>query len=580
MRINRKQHGRKGSLSGLLVVALLCISAILFAANFKAAPEKSQTQTGAILQEPPLTLGNYPNTSIPLSTDATVTPDATPANTTSITVSTSTNFQGQLEGYPNTGVVRVTDAHPAGTYTVTVRAFNLGVLTTTKTFTLTVTTPPTCTPVSLAAPRIFGAGIAAGSMALGDFNGDGKQDIAVAQWAPGMLSVALGDGTGNFGPPTTYNTGSGSAGVAIGDFNGDGRQDIAVINVGSSNVSIFIGDGTGTFNGPTNYPTDILPYDVAVGDFNGDGKQDLAVAASGGFTVSILLGDGAGHFSSPTNFNAGVSPQSVVVGDFNNDGKQDVAVINDYYPSTDRVSILLGDGAGNLGAPTAIVVGTNAGSIALADLNGDGNQDLVVANYESNNISILLGNGTGHFGTPTNVAAGSGPSSIVVGDFDADGHQDLAVGNGGSNVLILFGNGMGGISGTATFPAGLGSGGVLVGDFDGNGWQDLAVSNVNSAFGILLRQCLSPTPTATATATATPTATGTPPPPPTLGNYPDRSIPLSTDTLVTPDTRPIRYDQYLCFHIHQFQRNPHRGSGDRCRARDRRASGGDIPDYA
>ena len=94
--------------------------------------------------------GNYPDTSVPLSTDTTVTPDAAPTNTTSINVSTSTDFKGKLEGDPATGVVRVTDAHPAGTYTVTVTAFDSGGATATKTFTLTVTTPATCTPVSFA----------------------------------------------------------------------------------------------------------------------------------------------------------------------------------------------------------------------------------------------------------------------------------------------------------------------------------------------------------------------------------------------------------------------------------------------
>jgi len=134
------------------------------------------TSSGAI----PPTLGNYPDTSIPLSTDTTVTPDAPPTNTTSINVSTSTNFKGKLDGDPATGVVRVTNAHPAGTYTVTVTAFNGGAATATKTFRLRVTTPVTCTPVSFAAATNFGAGTNPMSVAVGDFNGDGKQDLAIA----------------------------------------------------------------------------------------------------------------------------------------------------------------------------------------------------------------------------------------------------------------------------------------------------------------------------------------------------------------------------------------------------------------
>src|SRR5438874_8441237 len=123
--------------------------------------------------QPGPTLGNYPNTSIPLSTDTTVTPDAGPTNTTSVSVCTSTNFKGQLEGYPAAGVVRVTDPHPTGTYAITVRAFNGASSSTTTTFTLTVTTPAACTPVSFAPAENFGVGTLPESVAVGDFNGDG-----------------------------------------------------------------------------------------------------------------------------------------------------------------------------------------------------------------------------------------------------------------------------------------------------------------------------------------------------------------------------------------------------------------------
>src|SRR5438046_5399723 len=129
-------------------------------------------------------LGNYPNTSLALSTDTTVTPDAMPTNTTRINVSTSTNFKGRLEGYPATGLVRITDAHPAGTYAVTVRAFDSGGASATKTFMLTVTTPATCTLASFAAAANFGASSGTISVAVGDFNGDGKQDLAVANVGP------------------------------------------------------------------------------------------------------------------------------------------------------------------------------------------------------------------------------------------------------------------------------------------------------------------------------------------------------------------------------------------------------------
>ena len=120
------------------------------------------------------------------------------------------------------------------------------------------------------------------------------------------VSIYLGDGTGNFSGPTLLRAGGFPYSVAVGDFNGDGKQDLAVVNSESDNVSILLGDGTGNFSAPTNFAVGDQPLSVAVGDFNGDGKQDLAVAnydSTG--NVSILLGDGAGNFSAPTNFGVG-----------------------------------------------------------------------------------------------------------------------------------------------------------------------------------------------------------------------------------------------------------------------------------
>ena len=197
------------------------------------------------------TLGNYPDTSLALSTDTTVTPDAAPSDTTSINVSTSTDFNGTLTGDPTTGVVRVTDAHPAGTYTVTVTAFDSGGATASKTFTLTVTTPVTCNPVSFAAATNFPVSNFPYKVAVGDFNGDGNQDLASTNEA--NVSILLGDGTGNFSAATNFPVGIGPSAVAVGDFNGDGNQDLAVTNAASENVSILLGDGTGNFSAPANF---------------------------------------------------------------------------------------------------------------------------------------------------------------------------------------------------------------------------------------------------------------------------------------------------------------------------------------
>jgi hypothetical protein len=149
-------------------------------------------------------LGNYPKTSVSLSADGTITPDSPPTNTTSINVSTSTAFKGKLEGYPATGIVRITDAHPAGTYRVTVKAFDSGGASVTKRFMLRVRTPATCNPVHFAAATNLPAGSGPYASAVGDFNGDGKQDLAVTNVTTNSVSVLLGNGNGTFGAPATF----------------------------------------------------------------------------------------------------------------------------------------------------------------------------------------------------------------------------------------------------------------------------------------------------------------------------------------------------------------------------------------
>ena len=340
------------------------------------------------------TLGNYPNTTVQLGANTTVTPDAAPTNTVSINVSTSTNFKGRLEGNPVTGVVRVTDSHPAGIYTVTVTGFDSSGVATMKTFTLTVTTPATCNPVTFTAPADFGAGTNPRSVAIGDFNGDGKQDLAIANQDSNNVSILLGDGAGGFAAATNFPVPNGPFQVAVGDFNGDGKQDLVTANTSSNTISILLGNGTGGFGAATNIPVPNAPDSVAVGDFNGDGRQDLAVGHLTAGTVSILLGDGAGGFGPITDFPVSSNPSSVVVGDFNGDGKQDLATAN---PSTNDVSVLLGNGTGGFGNPINFPVTANAVpiSVAVGLFNADNNQDLVVVNQNSGTVSILLGNGAG-----------------------------------------------------------------------------------------------------------------------------------------------------------------------------------------
>jgi hypothetical protein len=125
----------------------------------------------------------------------------------------------------------------------------------------------------------------------------------------------------SFGPKTDFGTGSNPRSVAVGDFNGDGKLDLAVANGSSATVSILLDTGTGSFGAKSDFGTGETPLSVAVGDFNDDGKLDLAVATHGSGTVSILLGTGTGSFGANTDFPTGNGTFSVAVGDFNDDGR-------------------------------------------------------------------------------------------------------------------------------------------------------------------------------------------------------------------------------------------------------------------
>ena len=181
---------------------------------------------------------------------------------------------------------------------MTVTAFDGNSVTTTRTFTVMVRYPRRAIRSPSRPPANFGVGTAPLSVAVGDFNGDGKQDLATANVGSNNVSVLIGDGAGGFSAATNFGVGTDPQSVAVGDFNGDGKQDLAVTNFTSNNISILLGDGMGGFGAATNLGLGSKPTSVAVGDFNGDGKQDLAVASSSN-DVSILLGDGAGGFGAP-----------------------------------------------------------------------------------------------------------------------------------------------------------------------------------------------------------------------------------------------------------------------------------------
>ena len=339
------------------------------------------------------------------------------------------------------------------------------------------------------------------AVAAGDFDGDGKIDLAVVNNGnasagdDGGLSILLGNGDGTFHAAVNVAAGKNPTSIAVGDFNADNLPDVAVINAdgGGGNVGILLGNGDGTFQSPVDYPTGNGPNMVAVGDFNGDDKPDLVVVNGTDSTVSVLLANGDGTFRSRVmDFTTGGGTlQQVAVADFNGDGKADLAL-----PTGAILPIWLGKGDGTFlqsvtfsDFPSGVF---HLNGIVTGDFNDDRKPDVLVSFKQLHPESVtdgcvlLVGNGDGSF--QLGGGCGVGPGNMLQADFNGDGKLDV-VQSGSQQVAVWAGNGDGTFQTAVTFTVGSSSiqSAVATADFNGDKLPDIVVTNTeDNTISILL----------------------------------------------------------------------------------------------
>src|SRR5688572_14167377 len=401
-----------------------------------------------------------------------------------------------------------------------------------------------------------------------DLNGDGILDLT----GPGAVGAAvmLGNANGTFQARVDFPAGGQSQDLAAGDFNSDGKQDLAVtINSPEISLSLLTGNGDGTFNAPVNFPN-TTGFDapvVVASDVNNDTRLDLLIAHTlACFTapcvssddLTIMLGNGNGTFQS-SQMNVGIGMAEIAVGDFNRDGNKDLAMAG----SSARLYLLRGNGDGTfVQQPTLQLItentfGRDGTDVDVGDFNRDGIQDLVVAvSLNGSNTVILIGNGDGTFRAPHIITepAIRIPHYQAVADYNGDGSQDLALSLGWGfqgMIEILKGNGDGTFQPLVLYdpapPDSSTAGGDLItGDFNRDGRPDLALQ-VRGAFPAL-HILINTTNGGTAPPTPTPLPAPTLLSPANNAKMPiNQSIPFSWSAVPGAATYEIQFDDSSSF---------------------------------
>jgi hypothetical protein len=335
-------------------------------------------------------------------------------------------------------------------------------------------------------------------IATGDFNRDGKVDLAVNLSGFDNVAILLGDGLGNFTLKSHLEADTLSKGIAVGDINSDGKLDLLSINQWGYDIKVHLGDGAGGFQYLNRLNGDGEPTRLELVDVNHDGFLDIVANAPSEAKVLIYLGNGLGGFSNTATEleGAGKNDFAIGTGDFNQDNNVDIAVTNfvDKTKTGSHAQIFLGDGTGGFTLGQEFQINPEASDLAVADMNHDGNLDLCISGAGSENeqglfISVYLGDGTGNFALQQTTDLGTGAirGKISLGDFNEDGNTDIAIPESASSevpphekstrLLIFLNDGQGNLTQGQIATVGQEPHSAITGDFNNDGHTDVVVSN-------------------------------------------------------------------------------------------------------
>lgn len=327
------------------------------------------------------------------------------------------------------------------------------------------------------------AGASPSAAKIGDLDGDGRNDIAVVG-LQGSLQLFFGDGAGSFDRISLdglWPSSSIALDLDIGDLNGDGRNDIAVAFPSQTGaVSVLFNQDNRVFGAPANYNTCNFSKGVAIGDLDQDGDNDLADISQCNET-GILLNNGQGQFAFNNSYGNGYAARSIALADFNRDGFKDIAYLNNGFGSNSNVTVLLNNGNATFDAPRFNWVWDYSDDLAVGDFDGDGNLDIGTVNSYYSLVYVLIGDGHGNFTSYSEFYGGDSPTGINTADFNGDGRLDYAVVSRGINNLSVFLNqGYYLYGDPISFSVGQTPVDIAIGKLNGDSLPDLVVVNQGS----------------------------------------------------------------------------------------------------